>query len=199
MSGKFIVFEGIDGSGKSTLVLNLVKLLWKHKKNDHILITREPTSGFYGQEMRRLLKEKVDPVTLGEKMLELNFKDKVNHVNNSIKPSLEKNYYVLCDRYMYSSYVYQGLQGITDERLKEIYKNLLRADVWFLLDLPPEKAITRLSGEKDIFEKVELLTKLREKYLALAELHNGVILNAELPADKLAEECYQALNERGLV
>ncbi|VVB71266.1 putative thymidylate kinase [uncultured archaeon] len=199
MSGKFIVFEGIDGSGKSTLVLNLAKLLWKEKKNDHILITREPTSGFYGQEMRRLLKEKTDPAILGEKMLELNFKDKVNHVNASIKPALEKSYYVLCDRYMYSSFVYQGLQGITDERLKETYKGLLRPDVWFLLDLSPEKSLARLSSEKDLFEKIDWLTNLRNKYLQLAEQYNGVILNAELPADKLAEECYQALNERGLV
>lgn len=197
MAGKFIVFEGIDGSGKSTLLMNLMKLLWKNKNRDHILLTREPTAGFYGQEMRRLLKEKVDPKTLADKMLELNFKDKVNHINNSIKPALDKGHYVLCDRYIYSSFAYQGLQGVDDSKLKETYKTLLRPNAWFLLDLPPEIAIERLSTEKDLFEKIELLTSLRAKYLQLAEQYAGIIIDATLSPEKLAETTLQALKERG--
>jgi dTMP kinase len=163
-----ITIEGIDGSGKSSLLSSLAVLL------DDLspVFTREPGSTWVGDSVRRAVAEEADPVT--EALLFL--ADHAAHISTVIRPALDRGALVISDRYSDSRYAYQQvmLEGILDEPLA-----WLRAvhDRWtippnltFLLVLPVEIAISRMGdGRKwDHFEQPNLLEKVQNNYLALA-------------------------------
>lgn len=163
-----ITIEGIDGSGKSSLLSSLVVLL------DDLspVFTREPGSTWLGDSVRRAIAEETDPVT--EALLFL--ADHAAHIATVIRPALNLGTLVISDRYSDSRYAYQQvmLEGIIDEPLA-----WLRAvhDRWtvppnltFLLVLPVEIAISRMGdGRKwEHFEQPSLLEKVQNNYLALA-------------------------------
>ena len=163
-----ITIEGIDGSGKSSLLTSLAVLL------DDLspVFTREPGSTWVGDSVRRAIAEETDPVT--EALLFV--ADHAAHIATVIRPALNRGALVISDRYSDSRYAYQQvmLEGIIDEPLA-----WLRAvhDRWtippnltFLLVLPVEIAISRMGdGRKwEHFEQPSLLEKVQNNYLALA-------------------------------
>ena len=111
--GTFIVFEGIDGTGKSTQIKLLANTLVKlgHK----VVLTREPTEGVYGQKIRALYQNR-SAVSASEE-LELFIKDRREHIESVIKPALEAGNVVLCDRYFLSTAAYQGGAGCDPETI----------------------------------------------------------------------------------
>ncbi len=114
--GKFLIFEGVDGSGKSTQiekVRNFIK-----SKNQKVIVTREPGGSKFGEKCRTLfLREKVDGLT--EVFLALASRNE--HIKQTINPALESGYWVLCDRFSDSTIAYQGYgRGVDVSFLKEI-------------------------------------------------------------------------------
>lgn len=104
-TGTFIVVEGIDGVGKSTLVKNLKEYFERTTANE-VVITREPGATELGQKIRSMLLEpgqKIDPIA----ELLLFYADRAQHIADVIKPAMERNAIVLCDRYDYSTVAYQ--------------------------------------------------------------------------------------------
>ncbi len=185
----FIVVEGIDGSGKTTFCKKLGKEI--EKMGYSVFITEEPTRGPYGREIKKKLKEDIDPV---EAVL-LFALDRYFHLRE-IKEELEKGNVVILDRYVYSTLAYQGssLQG----RMKDPEEYILRVhspfmikeDLAFLIDLPAEDAIKRISGRevKECYEKLEFLRKVRESYLNIAKKFGLKVLDGRKGAEELVEE-----------
>jgi len=195
MKNLFIVFDGIDGCGKGTMIKKLHNFLFDNKKL-RILTTREPTYGKYGLEIRKILKEEKDPYAGAEKCLELYTKDRKEHVENVIKPFLnfesgENINIILCDRYYHSTYVFQQAQGIAFGKIHELQKEFPRPDFTFILDVDPEIALERISKSRDSyekFEKLEFMKKIRNYFLELKErLDENIIV---VDASKSKEEVF---------
>lgn len=158
MSGLFVTFEGVDGSGKS-LMLKLAAKTLRDLGYD-VLCTREPGGSPLGQKLRSIILDSpygaVDP--RGEALLYA--ADRALHVANVIKPALAAGQVVLCDRYEDSSYAYQGggrnVELADIRRLNDFATYGLRPDATFLLDLPAEAALGRLRGPKDRIEQEDI-------------------------------------------
>lgn len=158
MSGLFVTFEGVDGSGKS-LMLKLAAQKLRSMGYD-VLCTMEPGGSPLGQKLRSIILDSpygsVDPRS--EALLYA--ADRALHVANVIKPALAEGRVVLCDRYEDSSYAYQGggrnveLEDI--RRLNDFATYGVRPDATFLLDLPAEAALGRLHGPKDRIEQEDI-------------------------------------------
>ncbi|WP_307742489.1 dTMP kinase [Caldicellulosiruptor sp. DIB 104C] len=152
MKGKFIVFEGNDGSGKSTQILKVEKYL--KEKGYKVVTTREPGGTEVGFRIRKLL---LDPAYKMDGLTEalLLAADRNEHVKNVLIPALEDGYVVVCDRYILSSIVYQGIvRGVGVEniiKLNSIFEEKIKPDLYIILTLSPEIALQRLkmAGKND--------------------------------------------------
>lgn len=163
-----VTIEGIDGSGKSSLVASLATLLCDLSP----VITREPGSTWVGEQVRRAVAERMDPVT--EALLFA--ADHAAHLSTLIRPSLRQGLLVISDRYSDSRYAYQQetLKGYIREPLSWLQALhsgwTIRPDLTFLILIPVDEAMSRIGGTrtKEHFENHELLSKVQEHYLALA-------------------------------
>ncbi|WP_292460693.1 dTMP kinase [Methanothermococcus sp.] len=158
MDNKFIVFEGIDGSGKTTQS----KLLSEKINGKY---TFEPTNGEIGKLIRNILNgKKCEKETLAL----LFAADRIEHTEE-IKQNLKKSH-IVCDRYIYSSVVYQSIQGIELDFIMNINKFAKKPDVLIFLDVDIEESFKRMGGRsKEIFENREMLEKVRKKYHEIIE------------------------------
>jgi len=169
----FISVEGIEGCGKSTLVKGLGQYL--HLKNIEYVITKEPGSTSIGKILRTILldrNQKIDPLT----ELTMMFSDRLDHLDKVIKPSLEKGKIVISDRYIDSTYAYQGAgRGISKTIIDNLVRNteIMLPDRTILLDLDPEVGLKRASlrNELDRFEleKLDFHKRLRKSFLDAAD------------------------------
>jgi len=168
-SGKFIVIEGIDGSGKSTQAKKLYQWFKENKKKVHL--TSEPTSYLIGGLIRsQLIKDWKSSL----ECLQLLFAaDRAYHLEKEIIPLLKKGYVVISDRYFLSTIAY-GLLEIKDLHwLLEINRRFPLPDLTFILDLSPEVAIKRMQRERffvNLFEEKKKLEKVRKNYKRLAKI-----------------------------
>ena len=157
MKGKFIVFEGIDGSGKTTQINQLSKWLISTDlipENNQLVITREPGGTELGKSIRSLLLDTSrEPPPDSVTELLLYAADRSQHVNEIIRPSLERGDWVISDRFCGSTLAYQGygrklnLNLIKD--LEVIATQGIYPDITFLLDIPVEESIKRRMYKKD--------------------------------------------------
>ena len=177
--GLFIVFEGIEGSGKSTqsraLLRRLIKLGYPS------ILVHEPGGTPTGEKIRRWLKSGEDLTPLTELFLFAAARAAI--VEQEISPELEKGHTVICDRYFYSTLAYQGHGRGMDmallQKVNRIAAQGVIPDLVVLLDIPFEmplgmpfeKGIARKGGPRDRFERegVEFHRRVREGYLALAQ------------------------------
>lgn len=173
--GIFIVIDGIDGSGKSEIVKILHNYLFSNKKY-RILTTREPTNGIYGKQIREMLRKEKDPKSNSKKLMELFIKDREEHLKNTIEPFLKSSNrhelnIVLCDRYYYSTIAFQGAQGLDIKDLIAKNKKFKKPDIAFILDVEPSVALERIAyREKEKFEQLDFMKKIRENFLKLPKL-----------------------------
>ncbi len=170
--GKFIVFEGTDGSGKSTQM----KLLGKYlvSKGVKVFLTREPTDSPFGAQLRSCLTGRIE--TNEYTIAALFAADRLDHIYNEvngIKQKLEKGVSVLCDRYYFSSLAYNG--GFVPYEwvlsLNAPAMQALKADLTVFIDLPPEEGMRRVEkrGAEERYETLEKQKKIHERYFELFE------------------------------
>src|SRR5581483_1597763 len=177
MHGRFITFEGGEGSGKSTQAAMLAHRL--KSLGIDVLLTREP-GGSPGAEIIRhvILSGAAKPLG-GEAEAMLFAAARDDHVRTTIRPALERGNWVLCDRFADSTRVYQGVAGKVDDRLIRALERITvggtKPDLTFVLDVPVEVGLTRASERRgkavaDRFEGEgrEFHEKLRAAFLALA-------------------------------
>ncbi len=187
--GKFIVLEGIDGSGKTTQA----KLLSESEifKGQKVLLTREPTSWIIGSFLRKGLesKEVVDPRT----MQLLFTADRSYHVENEILPTLMRGEEVICDRYALSTIAYGAAFGVDKKWLETINKPFLElVSVGILMDIEPEAALKRITGSREVstyFEKIDTLKRIRAEYLSAVNSYpNFSVVDASKSTEEVSAE-----------
>ncbi len=195
-AGKFIVFEGLDGSGKSTQADLLFDFL-NTKKQQQLLghagvhITSEPTASLIGGLIRGQLSHdwKSSPETL-----QLLFAaDRLYHLHKEIIPLLERGVTVLCDRYFFSAIAYGGVEIKNEKWLYQINDMVLFPDIVFFLKISPKICIQRIQSTRygiTLFEKELLLAKVGENYMKLAKKFPDTIhvINGEFPVEKIAKD-----------
>lgn len=205
MRGSFITFEGGEGSGKSTQVALLAERL--RLRGIEVVTTREPGGSPGAEAMRHLLLSGVvKPLgPTAETMIFAAARD--DHVQTTIAPALARGAWVICDRFIDSTRVYQGTLGNVDRR---IIRALERAtvgetmpDLTFVLDVPIEVGFARVTDrgeEKDRFEseEIEFHIQLREAFLDLArsEPQRCVVIDASQARDAVATRIWLAVVER---
>ncbi len=169
---EFIVFEGIDGSGKSS-VLDLLQ-----ERLEKVHFTKEPTDSKTGMMAQRIATEETSPYM----DLFLYLADRVEHTER-IRERLDQDFHVVCDRYWGSTAAYQSAYDeIQLEYAESIQKPFIRKpNLTFLLDLNPKKALKRISERsiKSKYEKLDFLQQVRDNYLELAVNHDWKIIDAE--------------------
>ncbi|MEM7813952.1 MAG: dTMP kinase [Candidatus Aenigmatarchaeota archaeon] len=192
--GKFIVIEGIDGSGKGTQMCLLAQWLYRKNKNFHILMTREPSLSEHGELVRRLLATSREMSAYAREFLRLFVADRADHIRRLIQPALRYGCIVLCDRYKHSTIAYQQAQGVPFDEIMLAHKDFLVPDLTIVLDADPRAALVRNLGDasrqyQEVFEReVAFTEKMRQNYLALPERLKGeriAIVNANRPVDEV--------------
>ena len=173
MEAKFITLEGIEGSGKTSSIKSITDIL--DNKNTNYVITREPGGSSIGNELRSIL---LDPNTeiSSEVELMLMLADRKDHVEKVVLPNLEAGNWVISDRFMDSSFAYQGGgRGLDKETINTFSKNLKFPipDLTLLFDVPVETSLSRVKvrGKLDRFEQEDVVfhNRIREAYLKLAK------------------------------
>jgi dTMP kinase len=207
MQGKFITFEGGEGTGKSTHAAMLARRL--ESLGLGVLLTREP-GGSPGAEVIRhvLLSGAAKPFgPEAEAILFAAARD--DHLQCTILPALSAGKWVVCDRFVDSTRVYQGVLGKLDRRLikalERVSIGMLSPDLTFVLDVPvalgqERTAKRRAGGSPDRFEaeKTEFHETLRQAYLTLAasEPERCVIVDASATKDDVAKRIWATVNSR---
>ncbi len=188
--GIFIVIEGLDGSGKTTQAKFLVKNLEKTYK---VLLTAEPSLGKIGTFIREdCLYEEIRLPTEAEALLFA--ADRIEHMNNEVKPALDDGKLVICDRYIYSSLAYQGSSGLSLDWIKTINARALQPDFSIFIDVSPEKVIERLKRRKSVMETLETQQRVREFYLKYVEKGELIRVDGDNAKDVVAKELYATVS-----
>ncbi len=194
MTGCFITFEGIDGSGKTTISQEVYSRLRKKKRD--IILTREPTDTWRGAMVTKATEENCNPLTIAL----LFMADRNEHVVQ-IRRWLEKKSVVLCDRYMDSTFAYQTAQLSQEMKnplgwLQAIHHLFyLEPDLTFLFVIEPQKALQRINRKRSAFEKKEFLERVQKNYLALTKNDKRfIVLDATLSIEELTKRCINKIN-----
>ncbi len=186
--GKFIVFEGLDGSGQSTQAERLGSFLKKKKIKTHI--TKEPTNNLIGGLIRGRLQG--DWKSTPECLQLLFAADRAHHLEKEVTSFLEKGINVICDRYFFSSIAFGSLEIKDWNWLKEINKMFVVPDVVFYLKVSPDVCIKRISDTRfsfELFEKEEKLKAIEKSYNRLAKEYDFFrIIDGEKKIEEVSEE-----------
>ncbi len=165
MAGKFIVFEGLDGSGLTTQATLLRNYFLSKGKN--VILTKEPTDGLTGGIIKSCLRGewKTDPITLQM----LFAADRSHHLQTEIEPALKDGQMVICDRYILSSLVF-GSINVSLDILKKLNINFRKPALTIVLDTQPRVCIERMKKARhhvELFEEERKLEQARRNFIAL--------------------------------
>ena len=205
----FITLEGIEGSGKTTQIPNIVEYL--RGKGHDCVVTREPGGTKIGQKIRAILldPDSVDLDPLSELLLYT--ADRAQHLHEIVYPSLKKGKTVLCDRYFDATVVYQGFaRGLDINLINGLHKMVLddlKPDLTILLDLPVNMGLSRAweqidngsrTGRETRFEEEQLdfHEKVRAGYLEMArqEKKRFQVVDASGDVDSVYREIVEILS-----
>lgn len=187
----FVTFEGIDGSGKSTIAKMVFEKL-KSKDYD-VVLTFEPTNSWVGKIVQKCIMTKSDPFVTAFTFIA----DRVDHCKK-IQKWLDKGKIVLCDRYAESTYAYQGaqMQDLVNEPIKwlqDLSKNrIIIPERTFLFVIKPQDSIVRIQNRDNLipFEKVDFLEKVHKNYLDICKGKRFIKLNATKTIQDLTDICF---------
>jgi len=185
---KFIVFEGVDGSGKSSVCEYL------KEKIDNLVLTREPSDSEAGKLAQKAANKDHSPYL----DLFLYLADRVEHTEQ-VKIWLSEDKNVLCDRYWGSTAAYQAAaEDIELSYIEYIQETFIHEpDLTILFDVDPEVSIERIESRdiKSKYERVDYLQKVRKNYQILAERHDWVTIDASRPLDSVKENVYSLVKK----
>jgi thymidylate kinase len=198
MRGLFVTFEGVEGSGKTTVAKAIAENL--RQKGLTVVVTAEPGDTSVGRQIRQLLATVDERTAWTETFLFL--ADRAEHVAKVIKPALERGEIVLCDRFTDSTIAYQGfglglpLEWLT--QLNSIATNGLVPDLTLLLDIDPEMGLKR-SQRETVFERrsLDFHQRVRWGYLWLAkqEPHRVKVIDASQPLESVLTQALRLVEE----
>jgi dTMP kinase len=201
--GKFLVFEGIDGSGKSTQIKRLHERLTQNQQE--AVATFEPTDGPIGSLIRKMLAGSVetDQLTIAS----LFAADRTDHLMNrvnGVKKMVDKGRLVLCDRYYFSSYAYHAQYMDMDWVIQANALNakILRPNVSLFIDVDPEVCLERIMANRDsldMYERIDILKRVRDNYFLafekLADQEKVVIIDGNDSPDRVAKNIWKTIQK----
>ena len=202
-NGRFIVFEGIDGSGKSTQIKKILNRLetWEYTP----YLTFEPTDGPVGSLIRQMLSGKV--TTDQRTIASLFAADRTDHLvnkENGLRHKVDQGEIVLCDRYYFSSYAYHA-QYIDMEwviHVNSLNAEILRPDVTLFIDVDPDICFERIKNSRnhfEMYEKIEIMKKVRTNYFkafdALSGLEKIVIIDGNNTMERVENAIFHEVKK----
>ncbi len=202
MKPLFIVFEGIDGSGKSTQC----SLLYDYLMEEGVAVQKlfEPTDGGFGKEIRNLLTQNTMPDK--DRILNLFIQDRREDVAQNILPALKGGKTIVMDRYFFSNAAYQGdkdSKTAGDILAMNMSQGFPKPHRVYFIDVPVETALKRIAlrnpeKKTDIFEREDFLKKTRANFLEIADSSFITIdgTKTEDEIHRLIVEDFNKLNER---
>lgn len=194
--GKFIIIEGLDGSGKSSQVDLLVNYL--KEKDKEVIVTKEPTiDSESGRKIKQVLRGevKMEPLELQG----LYVQDRKEHLENKVIPALKKGEYVVSSRYAFSTFAYGYSDGLNVKQLIALNEKFLLPDLTIVVNVLPESCIKRIEGRgeaKEHFEQLDKLTKVNEIYKKIPEMfENAIIVNGEKKIEEVFWDIKKEVNK----
>lgn len=199
--GALVLFEGIDGTGKSTQARALVRAL--RRRGVPASSFREPTRGTHGRAIRALAARGEGACT-PEEELRLFVADRREDVERNLKPALAKGRVVVLDRYYFSTIAYQGAKGVDREEIRRLHRFAVRPDLTFILDLPAGEGLARIAARRrkdPLFEREDYLARVRRIFRSFRG--RGIVhLDASRPRAEIAAAVWarvaRLLARRGL-
>ncbi|CAA7601187.1 dTMP kinase [Acididesulfobacillus acetoxydans] len=191
MRGHFIVLEGIDGSGLTTQAALTARWLEKFNRRA-VLVTKEPSDGPVGSLIRQALSKRLGG--LGGAELALLFAaDRLDHLAQQIRPALALGGDVVCDRYLWSSLAYQGLE-LPREWLESVNEKAMAPDLTLFIRVDPKITLSRIEKSrlrKELFEQETTLQQVLRNFDDLAQRalgrgENAAIIDGNQPVDRVA-------------
>ena len=201
--GRFIVFEGIDGSGKSTQIKKISNRL--QVTGNNVYSTFEPTEGPIGSLIRQMLSGKLatDQRTIASLFAADRTDHLVNH-ENGIRRKVDKGEIVLCDRYYFSSYAYHA-QYINMEwviQANSLNAEILRPDMTIFIDVDPDLCFERIKSSRsnfEMYEKIDIMKKVRASYFkafdTLKDLEKIIIIDGNTTKKKVEDKIFNAVKK----
>ena len=202
--GKFITFEGCDGSGKSTQL----KMLSNYLSENNIphIFTREPGGGKISEAIREILLSGKNSEMTDECEALLYAASRVQHLHDRVQPALDRGELVVCDRYFDSSFAYQAYaRGLGVDFISKINAYAIEnysPDLTIFIDLSPEEAFIRKHGadENDRLEQAGMIfhNKVYEGYRELAKTHSRIVtINGRQTPEEVFADVLKALKDKG--
>jgi dTMP kinase len=200
--GLFVVFEGIDASGKNFHLHNLEKRIEDLNKWQDVVRTHEP---WKSSEIKKKLENEKDAYSSAEDIAELYIEDRARHTHKLIRPNLEAGAVVLCSRYTLSTCAYQWAQGLNLPELIKMHEHrgILIPDLTIFLDVQEGEAAQRRTARTISLEKFEydpiFINKLINAYQSLIHMSEVdrsifgkvVVINGNRQTEKVADDVYQ--------
>ena len=207
MRGHFITFEGGEGSGKSTHARTLAQRL--KSAGIEVVLTREPGGSTGAEIIRHILLSGIAKPLGAETEAILFAAARDDHVRTTILPALDAGHWVICDRFIDSTRVYQGILGNVDQRLirslERVTVGSAFPELTFIMDVPTQTGLARAKSRRgqdaaDRFEaeSAEFHEKLRQAYKSLAaeEPERCVVIDGRAPRKVVAEHIWSTVRER---
>lgn len=206
MKGKFITFEGIDGSGKSTQLRMLASDL--ERRGIDVITTREPGGTDLGRKLREAFLETSEPVAPMAELLSF-AADRAQHVEFLIKPAIEQGRVVISDRYADATYAYQGAgRGFTEQQVLQVIALAtggLKPDLTLFFDITVDVAMMRMLERDETHAKrnrmdeetAEFYERVRDAYhgIAVREPHRFRIIDGDRTVDDIHADVVRLVDE----
>jgi dTMP kinase len=193
--GKFIVFEGLDGSGQDTQIALLEKHLKTHGKK--AVVTSEPSHNLIGGLLRSLLRAHWKMNNTGMQLLYC--ADRAHHLEAEVMPELQKGNNVICGRYVFSTIAYGSLNN--DKKwLETLNEKFIMPDITIFFKVSPKECMRRINGSRsntELFEKRKKLEKVFKTYLKLAadkKYKNVYVVDGDKSIDEVAKDVAEIID-----
>jgi dTMP kinase len=203
-SGKLIVFEGTDGAGKTTMISKLVEYLSNKYGSNNVLSIKQPTDMSRKTKLfqKMMYSQNHDDIDYRAVQL-LTMSDRIQHIHEVIEPALKEGKFIICDRYVYTSYVNMLARGYNNETwFIYVAKHIIKPDVVFLAYVNSSLAIKRIKSrveEKDRFLDEKLLINVSNNFKELAEIENFKVLDTSRDAKLSFNDVLKTLKEVGVI
>lgn len=194
--GKFVAFEGLDGSGSTTQIFLLVERL--NREGHKTFATKEPTNNLIGGLIRGLLTKEWSISSEGFQLL---FSaDRAHHLDREVMPELERGNNIVTDRYFFSTFAF-GSIDLPLAWLQSINNRFPMPDLTILLKVKPEVCLKRINKSRkgtEFFEQKAKLEKTWATYEKLAgdKKNKIVVVDGERPIEEIAEEIYKIVKKK---